>query len=104
MQLLISNHSPTTIMTGRTQAGGTCYLPDGSRLTKAIRKEYRMLTDQERKRFHSALIQLKRSGEYDKLALIHGRAAVSGGAHSGPAFLPWHREFVKRYLQFILLR
>lgn len=84
-------------MAGRTQANGMCYLPNGSRLTKAIRKEYRMLTDQERKRFHNALIQLKRSGEFDKLALIHGRSAVSGGAHSGPAFLPWHREFIKRY-------
>ncbi|KAM3720271.1 putative tyrosinase-like protein [Dirofilaria immitis] len=41
--------------------------------------------------------ELKRSGEYDKLALIHGRSAVSGGAHSGPAFLPWHREFIKRF-------
>ncbi|VDK68512.1 unnamed protein product [Litomosoides sigmodontis] len=82
---------------GRTQPSGLCYLPDGSRLTKAIRKEYRMLTDQERKRFHSALIELKRSGEYNKLALIHGGAAVSGGAHSGPAFLPWHREFIKRF-------
>uniref|UniRef100_A0A915Q5D0 receptor protein-tyrosine kinase n=1 Tax=Setaria digitata TaxID=48799 RepID=A0A915Q5D0_9BILA len=66
-----------TYLRGRVQAGRVCYLPDGSRLTKAIRKEYRMLTDQERKRFHNALIQLKRSGEFDKLALIHGRAAIA---------------------------
>lgn len=85
------------------QAGGFCYLPDGSRLGKAIRKEYRTLTDEERKRFHEALIKLKKSGEYDKLALIHGKAAVSGGAHSGPAFLPWHREFLKRYHKYIVL-
>lgn len=84
------------LIIGRAQADGMCFLPNGSQLTKAIRKEYRMLTDDERRRFHSALIQLKRSGEYDKLALIHGQAAVSGGAHSGPAFLPWHREFLKR--------
>ncbi|VDK30161.1 unnamed protein product [Gongylonema pulchrum] len=56
-----------------------------------------MLTDEERERFHNAIIQLKRSGEYDTMALIHGQAAVSGGAHSGPAFLPWHREFMKRF-------
>ncbi|VDM95248.1 unnamed protein product [Thelazia callipaeda] len=82
---------------GRVQPGGVCYLPDGSRLTKAIRKEYRMLTDQERNRFHNALKKLKSSGEFENMALIHGRAAVSGGAHSGPAFLPWHREFLKRF-------
>ncbi|MCP9257945.1 hypothetical protein DINM_001113 [Dirofilaria immitis] len=92
-----NNNNLKSIMVGRIQAGRICYLPDGSRLTKAIRKEYRMLTDQERRRFHNALIELKRSGEYDKLALIHGRSAVSGGAHSGPAFLPWHREFIKRF-------
>uniref|UniRef100_A0A8R1TKT0 ShKT domain-containing protein n=1 Tax=Onchocerca volvulus TaxID=6282 RepID=A0A8R1TKT0_ONCVO len=86
-----------TYLRGRIQAGRICYLLDGSRLTKAIRKEYRMLTDQERRRFHNALIELKRSGEYGNLALIHGRASISGGAHSGPAFLPWHREFMKRF-------
>lgn len=55
-----------------------------------------MLTEDERQRFHSALVQLKRSGEFDKLALIHAQFSISGGAHSGPAFIPWHREFMKR--------
>ncbi|MFH4977952.1 hypothetical protein AB6A40_004661 [Gnathostoma spinigerum] len=55
-----------------------------------------MLSDDERRRFHWAIQQLKKSGEFSKLAVIHAQAALSGGAHSGPAFLGWHREFMKR--------
>ncbi|VDN51144.1 unnamed protein product [Dracunculus medinensis] len=81
---------------GRAQADGSCILPNGSPLKKAVRKEYRLLSDDERRRFHWALRQLKQNGEYDKMARIHAEASTSGGAHSGPAFLPWHREFMKR--------
>lgn len=66
-------------------------------MTKAIRKEYRMLSDDERNRLHSAFLQIKNNGEYDRLATIHSQFANSGSAHSGPAFLPWHREFIKRF-------
>uniref|UniRef100_A0A1I7WK42 Tyrosinase_Cu-bd domain-containing protein n=1 Tax=Heterorhabditis bacteriophora TaxID=37862 RepID=A0A1I7WK42_HETBA len=58
-----------------------------------------MMTDDERQRFHSAirtLKQLLQNGEYDSIARIHSQTGVSGGAHSGPAFLPWHREYIKR--------
>uniref|UniRef100_A0A914RCA3 Uncharacterized protein n=1 Tax=Parascaris equorum TaxID=6256 RepID=A0A914RCA3_PAREQ len=40
-------------------------------------REYRMLSEDERQRFHSALVQLKRSGEFDKLALIHAQFSIS---------------------------
>uniref|UniRef100_A0A914L6R1 Tyrosinase copper-binding domain-containing protein n=1 Tax=Meloidogyne incognita TaxID=6306 RepID=A0A914L6R1_MELIC len=66
-------------------------------LKKAIRKEYRMLSDVERARFHAALNAMKRNGDYDMLSKIHSEFAETGGAHSGPAFLPWHREFIKRF-------
>ncbi|EJW70378.1 hypothetical protein WUBG_18714 [Wuchereria bancrofti] len=62
----------------------------------AIRKEYRQLSEEERQRFHSALNRLKQSGDYDKIAQWHSNPKLSGGAHSGPAFLPWHREYIKR--------
>ncbi|KAK0425739.1 hypothetical protein QR680_009353 [Steinernema hermaphroditum] len=84
-------------MGGNGQAGSNaCTLSSGKPLTKAVRKEYRMLSDEERGRFHAVILQLKRSGEYDKLATIHSQFAEAGGAHSGPAFLAWHREFIKR--------
>ncbi|KAK5965877.1 Common central domain of tyrosinase, partial [Trichostrongylus colubriformis] len=76
--------------------GANCLTPNGQLFGRGIRKEYRELTDDERNRFHSAMWSLKRSGIYDAFARIHARSIPDGGAHSGPAFLPWHREFLKR--------
>ncbi|VDK68509.1 unnamed protein product [Litomosoides sigmodontis] len=73
-----------------------CFLSNGKKLTLAIRKEYRQLSGEERERLHNAFDQLKRSGDYDKITRWHSNPELSGGAHSGPAFLPWHREYIKR--------
>nr|CDQ08450.1 Bm13242 [Brugia malayi] len=74
-----------------------CILPDGQLLTMAYRKEYRMLTEDERLRFFNAMAILKQSGEYDRMSYEHQLVGQGSGAHSGPGFLPWHREFLKRY-------
>ncbi|KAI3413414.1 hypothetical protein GPALN_010908 [Globodera pallida] len=78
------------------QGSNACRLPNGRPLSKALRREYRMLSDEERARFHSAMLAIKQSGEYDRMAALHAQFATSGSAHSGPGFLPWHREFTKR--------
>ncbi|KAK6743998.1 hypothetical protein RB195_010976 [Necator americanus] len=82
-------------MGGRVGNGG-CILPNGQPYLMALRKEYRMMTDNERNRWNNAIIQLKRSGEYDRLSVMHRQVGSSSGAHSGPGFLPWHREYMKR--------
>ncbi|CAJ0566021.1 unnamed protein product, partial [Mesorhabditis spiculigera] len=69
----------------------------GVPLTKSIRKEYHMLTDSERQRYHAALTKLKEKGVYDVFATFHAAAAHAVNAHNGPAFLLWHRELLKRY-------
>ncbi|CAJ0587612.1 unnamed protein product, partial [Mesorhabditis spiculigera] len=69
----------------------------GVPLTKSIRKEYHMLTDAERERYHAALTKLKEKGVYDVFATFHAAAAHAVNAHNGPAFLLWHRELSKRY-------
>lgn len=48
-----------------------CYLPNNEPLKMGYRKEYRMLTDNERQRFHYALNVLKQNGEYDRLSTQH---------------------------------
>uniref|UniRef100_A0A914H5F4 ShKT domain-containing protein n=1 Tax=Globodera rostochiensis TaxID=31243 RepID=A0A914H5F4_GLORO len=66
---------------------------------KALRMEYRMLSDNQRARFHAALKQLKRgfgSYEYDRLSALHSDPKMMPSAHAGPTFLPWHREYLKR--------
>ena len=65
---------------------------------RLVRKEYRMLTDDERNAFHQALLEMKLNGVFDRLAEIHAKYSDGlGGAHYGAAFLPWHREFIKRF-------
>uniref|UniRef100_A0A914LAT7 Tyrosinase copper-binding domain-containing protein n=1 Tax=Meloidogyne incognita TaxID=6306 RepID=A0A914LAT7_MELIC len=79
-----------------------CTLRTGQKVQKALRKEIRMLTDEERNAFFNAIRDMKRRGDYDYIALIHRLAFVNGGAHNGPAFFLWHREYLKRFE--ILLR
>ncbi|KAK3092238.1 hypothetical protein FSP39_000151 [Pinctada imbricata] len=58
-----------------------------------VRKEYRVLSEEERYRFHYALNVLKENGTYDEIAGFHS-IAIGGAAHAGPAFLPWHRVYL----------
>uniref|UniRef100_A0AC35TPE1 ShKT domain-containing protein n=1 Tax=Rhabditophanes sp. KR3021 TaxID=114890 RepID=A0AC35TPE1_9BILA len=81
---------------GRMIANDLCEMPNGEPLKMAYRKEYRLMTDDERFRFHSALQRMKQSGEYDQFSQIHKDNAQQSSAHSGPGFLGWHREYLKR--------
>ncbi|KAH7694751.1 CBN-TYR-2 protein, partial [Aphelenchoides avenae] len=56
---------------GRAAPDGNCVLASGYPLAMAYRKEYRMMTDDERYRFHYAMNVLKRNGEYDRLSREH---------------------------------
>lgn len=61
------------------------------------RKNQATLTAQERSRFVAAVLALKANGKYDQYVLAHVNNMP--GAHRGPAFLPWHREFLRRFEQ-----
>ncbi|VDD95923.1 unnamed protein product [Enterobius vermicularis] len=69
---------------GRLNAKRQCILANGRLLNMAYRKEYRMLTDDERNRWHNVLNILKSSGEYDRLSAQHQEVGSGSGAHSGP--------------------
>ncbi|VDI60817.1 Hypothetical predicted protein [Mytilus galloprovincialis] len=61
------------------------------------RKEYRMLTDQERDDYHKAINDLKkdtsvRPNKYDALAEYHKNTL--GNVHKGVAFVGWHRYYL----------
>ena len=71
------------------------------------RKNVRSLTTAERKAFVDALLALKKNGRYDQYVHWHHHVMVPtvlphephdpqyrNGAHRGPNFLPWHREFL----------
>uniref|UniRef100_A0A7E4W5S9 Tyrosinase_Cu-bd domain-containing protein n=1 Tax=Panagrellus redivivus TaxID=6233 RepID=A0A7E4W5S9_PANRE len=66
-----------------------------------IRKEYRMLSDEERGKLNQAMNALKSKfidnvTIWDLHTLIHYPDSAPG-AHWGPAFLPWHREFLRQF-------
>ncbi|CAD5219766.1 unnamed protein product [Bursaphelenchus okinawaensis] len=75
-----------------TVVGNNCVLQNGKVLRKALRKEFRQLTTEERVAYTSVLQQLHQEGVLNYLGTLHKTA----GIHSGPAFFPWHREFFKR--------
>uniref|UniRef100_A0A914C0B7 Tyrosinase copper-binding domain-containing protein n=1 Tax=Acrobeloides nanus TaxID=290746 RepID=A0A914C0B7_9BILA len=82
-----------TIDTSETKI---CILPSGKALTKAIRKEYRMLTDEERKKFHDALKKLMKNGIYDEISAIHLNISRDDSYHNGNKFWNWHTGYLKR--------
>lgn len=59
------------------------------------RKNLSRLTIAERQAFTNAINQLRANGGYDPYVEQH-QGAMSHG-HGGPAFFPWHREFVLRF-------
>jgi hypothetical protein len=60
------------------------------------RKNYRDLTTIERDRFVQALHHVKSIGIVDQFATEH-EAHFDHGIHSSSHFLPWHREFIRRF-------
>lgn len=72
-----------------------------------IRKNIASLTSDEKAKFVNALLELKARGKYDEFVHAHHHVMVPSilsyeprdanyrnPAHRGPAFLPWHREFL----------
>jgi tyrosinase len=72
-----------------------------------VRKNALSLTNDEKWAFVEALLRLKREGRYDEYVHWHHHVMMAtvlpheprdgfyrNGAHRGPAFLPWHREFL----------
>ncbi|KAK6747928.1 hypothetical protein RB195_000872 [Necator americanus] len=69
--------------------------------TKSIRREIRMLSFDERERLWKAMNALKSTTidnitVWDLHTLVHYPDSAPG-AHWGPAFLPWHREFLRQF-------
>jgi tyrosinase len=59
------------------------------------RKNQATLTPQEKSHFVAAVLALKANGTYDQYVQDHRNAMLD--AHRGPAFFPWHREFLRRF-------
>jgi len=72
-----------------------------------VRRNAATLSTTERDNFINALLELKRTGVYDQFVAIHeavtrlqplvAGAASGDNAHRGPAFLPWHREYLIQF-------
>jgi tyrosinase len=76
------------------------------------RKSVTSMSPAEKSTLVGALLELKRRGEYDKYVHWHHHVMIPtvlpyeprdanyrNGAHRGPAFLPWHREFLMQLEQ-----
>jgi tyrosinase len=70
----------------------------------ALRKDQVDLTAAEKIRFINAVLALKAEikpgntlSTYDVFVKIHDDAMAADTAHRGPAFLAWHREYLRRF-------
>ncbi|MEU2237431.1 tyrosinase family protein, partial [Streptomyces vietnamensis] len=67
------------------------------------RKNQRDLTGAERRKFVAAVLELKRTGAYDRFVRTHIDYYTADGegrlriAHMTPSFLPWHRKFLLEF-------
>lgn len=67
------------------------------------RQEYRSLSDEQRNRLHDAFNQMRNTlvlggggrTEYEVFVVYH-RFYTAPGAHFGPSFVLWHREYILR--------
>lgn len=59
---------------------------------RRCRKNQVTLSQPEKDRFVAALLALKANGQYDQFVSDH--MDFMAGAHRGPAFFPWHRQFL----------
>lgn len=59
------------------------------------RKNQSTLTADEKARYVAAVVAIKANGTYDQFVSDHVNFMM--GAHRGPAFLPWHREYLRRF-------
>ncbi|KAF7634449.1 Tyrosinase_Cu-bd domain-containing protein, partial [Meloidogyne graminicola] len=80
---------------GESKGKNDCTLQNGNKLKKCIRKELRMLTSKELQTWKDTLNLMKTNNDYDLAAALHRNAWQDGGAHNGPSFYPWHREYLK---------
>ncbi|MFJ6213341.1 tyrosinase family protein [Streptomyces sp. NPDC092296] len=66
-----------------------------------VRRNQAVLSTAEKRAYADAVWALKRSdpGGYDSFVRAHYDLFDSAVGHSGPAFLPWHREFLLRFEQ-----
>lgn len=69
----------------------------------AVRKNQASLTSEEKRAFINALLELKRTGRYDRFVTTHN-GFIMGDTDSGdrvghrsPSFLPWHRRFLLEF-------
>nr|AHZ34287.1 tyrosinase A2 [Pinctada maxima] len=91
-QRSVNNLNPRFIM----WMNSLFYIPNDRNLR--VRKEYRMLSDAERRDYNRAIILLKNDrtvspNKYDALASLHHLNSANG-AHGGPGFLGWHRVYL----------
>ncbi|MEU6486067.1 tyrosinase family protein [Streptomyces sp. NPDC046887] len=70
-----------------------------------VRKNQAVLTTAEKRRFTDAVLELKRTGQYDTFVTTHN-AFIMGDTddgdrvgHRSPSFLPWHRRFLLQFEQ-----
>jgi len=63
-----------------------------------LRKNYKFMSDDQKKNFVSALYVLKNKGVVDNFAQIHAKWFTLG-IHRTSHFLPWHREMLYRFEQ-----
>jgi hypothetical protein len=63
-----------------------------------LRKNYKGMSDDQKKNFVSALYTLRINGVVENFAQIHARYFTEG-IHRTAHFLPWHREMLYRFEQ-----